>query len=127
MKATIDILSRDHGAAYEYMKAQAGKIHETLRKIAQAEKFPLVVQGPELCGAYHCCEKELEKPSEYISDIQIKDVILNAALQRNGILVSSISRIYPNITLSDQDVEWFEERAGAAIREAKELIDELYA
>ena len=30
-------------------------------------------------------------------------------------------------TLSDQDVEWFEERAGAAIREAKELIDELYA
>ena len=127
VKATIDILSRDHGAAYEYMKAQAGKIHETLRKIAQAEKFPLVVQGPELCGAYHCCEKELEKPSEYISDIQIKDVILNAALQRNGILVSSISRIYPNITLSDQDVEWFEERAGAAIREAKELIDELYA
>lgn len=127
VKTTIDILTRDHGAAYESMKVQAGNIHEVLRKIAQAEKFPLVVQGPELCGAYHCCEKELEKPSEYTSDVQIKDVILNAALQRNGILISSISRIYPNITLSDQDVEWFEERAGAAIREAKVLIDELYA
>jgi glutamate-1-semialdehyde 2,1-aminomutase len=108
------------------MKEHVDKIYEILRKLAKKEKFPLIIQGPVLCGAYHCCETELKKPSEYTSDIQIKDVILNSALRKNGILVSSISRIYPNITLSRKDVDWFEERAGQAIREAKQLIDELY-
>ncbi|WP_313131502.1 aspartate aminotransferase family protein [Anaerocolumna sp.] len=126
VKTTIDILSRDNGVAYESMKEHVDKIYEILRKLAKEEKFPLIVQGPVLCGAYHCCETELKKPSEYTSDIQIKDVILNSALRKNGILVSSISRIYPNITLSRKDVDWFEERAGQAIREAKQLIDELY-
>ena len=109
VKATIDILSRDNGFMYTQMKG-----------------LPLVVQGPLLCGAYHCCEKELVTPSEYSEEIQIKDIILNASLQKNGILVSSISRIYPNISLNDSDVAWFEENAGRAIREAKTLINEIY-
>ena len=66
------------------------------------------------------------KASEYSPQIQMKDVILNAALQKNGILISSISRIYPNITLSSKDTAWFQERVGEAIREAKLLIQELY-
>ncbi len=126
VKATIDILSRNNGEVYESMKNTTGKIHEAMRKMAKEEKFPLVVQGPLLCGAYHCCEKELLTPAEYSEEIQIKDVILNAALQRNGILVSSISRLYPNISLNDSDVDWFSEHAGAAIREAKTLIEDLY-
>ncbi len=124
--STIKILERDNGIAYTEMKTQAKKIHSILTKLADEEKFPLICQGPVTCGAYHCCSQELKHPSEYSSDIQIKDVILNAAFQRNGILVSSISRIYPNISLNDKDIKWFEERAGKAIREAKELITELY-
>jgi len=111
---------------YTQMKKQTEKIHNIMRRIAKEEGLPLVVQGPLLCGAYHCCENELLIPSEYSEEIQIKDIILNAALQRNGILVSSISRIYPNISLNDNDVDWFEEHAGRAIREAKTLINEIY-
>lgn len=126
VKATIDILSRDNGFMYTQMKEQSKKIHNIMRRIAMEEGLPLVVQGPLLCGAYHCCEKELVTPSEYSEEIQIKDIILNASLRKNGILVSSISRIYPNISLNDSDVAWFEENAGRAIREAKTLINEIY-
>ena len=126
VKTTIEILSRDNGRAYETMKVQAKKIHEIMRKTAKEEDFPLIVQGPPLCSSFHCCERELMKASEYSPQIQMKDVILNAALQKNGILISSISRIYPNITLSSKDTAWFQERVGEAIREAKLLIQELY-
>ncbi len=124
--STIKILERDNGIAYTEMKSQSEKLHTLLTKIAAEEKFPLICQGPVTCGAYHCCSEELTRPSEYSSDIQVKDVILNAALQKNGILVSSISRIYPNISLNDKDIQWFEDRARKAILESKKLIDELY-
>ena len=124
--STVKILERDNGRAYEDMKLMSEKLHKSLIDIAKNERFPLICQGPVTCGAYHCCSKELEYPSDYHSDIEIKDIILNSAFQRNGILVSSISRIYPNITLNNQDIQWFQDKAGKAIREAKELIDELY-
>ena len=38
----------------------------------------------------------------------------------------SISRIYPNIQLSDADLEYFANRVPLALREAKVTIDEIY-
>ena len=124
--STIKILERDNGSVYDEMKLKSTKLYNILTNIAASENFPLIYQGPVTCGAYHCCSKELEYPSDYHPDIEIKDIILNSAFQRHGILISSISRIYPNISLNDQDIQWFEDRAGKAISEAKELINELY-
>lgn len=127
VKTTLDILSRDNGKVYKNMCKNIERIHRILIDTAKEVNFPLIVQGPPACAAYHCCEKELLFPSEFTEEIQIKDIILNAALQRNGILISSVSRIYPNISLSSDDVSWFERKAEKAIREAKELIDEIYS
>lgn len=127
VKTTLDILSRDNGMAYKNMCKNAERIHRILIDTAKEVNFPLIVQGPPACAAYHSCEKELLFPSEFTEEIQIKDIILNAALQRNGILISSVSRIYPNISLSSDDVSWFERKAEKAIKEAKELIDEIYS
>lgn len=124
--STIKILERDNGSVYEEMESKSAKLYNILTDIAASEQFPLICQGPVTCGAYHCCSKKLEYPSDYHPDIEIKDIILNSAFQKHGILVSSISRIYPNISLNDQDIQWFEDRAGKAISEAKELINELY-
>ena len=53
------------------------------------------------------------------------DIILNNSLLKNGILVSSISRMYPNISLNEDDVEWFRERVRNAVIETKEIYDEI--
>lgn len=125
VKATIEILSRNQGEIYDTMNRTVQQIHRALKEAADAENFPLIIQGPPACAAYHCTDKLLASPSEYTNSIQIRDVILNAALQRNGILISSISRVYPNITLNEENVAWFQERAVKAVREAKSLIDEI--
>lgn len=123
IKATINILGRDGGAVYQQMSTTAIKIYDKFLKIAQKANFPLVIQGPTLCSAFHCCETMIVRAEDYMPEIQAKNMILNGALQRNGILVANISNIYPNITLSSQDVLWFEERAEKAIDETKEIIN----
>lgn len=125
--ATIKLLSDNNGEAYKNMEYYVRKIHRVFKEIAFREGLPLIIQGPAFCGAYHCCDQELLSPAEYSADVQIKDVILNAELQKQGILVSSISRIYPNITLNESDVQWFIDHAEGAIRSAKNLINDLYS
>lgn len=126
IKATLEILSRDNGKVYQEMHTQMTKIHDIFRHEAEYVGLPLVVQGPTGCGAYHCCEKELQTPSEYTFDISSKDIILNTCLAKNGILVSTMSRLYPNILLNDEDVQWFKAHVRPALVEAKEIFDEIF-
>ena len=126
VKATLEILSRDNGAAYTKMNGKMADIHRILTEKAKDAGIPLVVQGPLSCGAFHCCEKPLENPSEFTMDIASKDIILNTCMERNGILISTMSRLYPNILLDDGDVCWFEENVGAALRDTAEIFDEIY-
>lgn len=126
VKASLQILSRDNGAVYESMNSRISQIHKSLKKNAEKVGIELSVQGPPGCGAYHCCEAPLKSPSEYTFDIMSKDIIINTCLQNNGILVSSVSRLYPNIMLNDEDVEWFDKYSLLALQEAKEIFNEIY-
>ena len=126
VKATLEILGRGDGAAYAPMNERIAEIHRIFREKALEAGISLVVQGPLSCGAFHCCEKELESPSEYTFDIISKDIILHTCLEKHGILVSSVSRLYPNILLDDDDVIWFEERVGGALAEAREIFEEIF-
>lgn len=125
VNATLDILSKDNGAALDKMNNTVIKIHNILKE--QAEKFsiPLVIQGYPSCAAYHCCGKELVTPSDYSYEIMSLDIIINAYLQKNGILISSVSRIYPNISLNDADVEFFEQNCKKAFEESSPIISEI--
>lgn len=126
VKATLEILSRDNGAIYNSMNDRMSEIHDILKRKAAEVDLPLIVQGPLSCGAFHCCEKPLESPSEYDFELTSKDILLNTAMQRHGILVSSLSRLYSNVTLTKEDVRWFEEHVGAALVETKELFDDIF-
>lgn len=126
VKATLEILGRNDGAAYQRMNTTMEKLHNSLLKNADKIGFPLIIQGPTACAAFHCCEKPLESPSEYSFEIMSKDILLNAAMQRNGILISSVSRLYSNISLDDADVAWFNERVEKALKETKEICDDIF-
>lgn len=126
VKVTMDILSRNEGILYRSMEEKMVRMHNTLIASAKKNDFPLVVQGPVSCGAFHCCSDPLKSPSEYNFDIMSKDIIVNTCLVEQGILTSSISRMYPNIMLRETDVRWFEEHVESAILKAKEIFSEIY-
>ncbi|MGX7136626.1 aspartate aminotransferase family protein [Enterococcus silesiacus] len=125
IKATLECLSRNDGEALKTMNTYTAQLHQILRDKAKKVGMPLVVQGPLGCGAYHCCEKELTSPSDYTFDITSLDIILNAELAKQGVLMSSLSRIYPNILLNKEDVEWFDYRVEKALLETKKVYDEI--
>lgn len=120
---TMDILFGNKQKNFLNMKKQAKKIKEITLNVAQSMDFPLVVQGPELCSSIHCCEKKLTQTKEYTPEIMMKDVILNDCLQRNGVLTKTPLTLFPNISLSDADLTWYEEKLKLAVIEAKELLE----
>ena len=125
VKATLEILSRNNGQAISQMNEKMVMIHEILKSEADNAGLPLVIQGPPGCASYHVCKDVLKNPEEYDFEIMSLDIILNNSLLKNGILVSSISRMYPNISLNEDDVEWFREGVRNAVIETKEIYDEI--
>lgn len=125
VKVTLELLSRNNGQALTEMNKKMTMIHKVLKAEADAVGLPLVVQGPPSCAAFHCTKNELNNPSEYNFEIMSLDIILNDCLAKNGILVSSLSRMYPNIALGMDDIEWFSERVGNALAKTKEVYDEM--
>lgn len=127
VKATLELLSREEGLALKKMNETMLMIHDILKTESAAIGLPLVIQGPPACAAFHCCNEALKNPAQYTFDIMSLDIILNNNLAKNGILVSTVSRLYPNISLSLDDVEWFRARVGKALLDTKEVYDEIVA
>ncbi|WP_186331725.1 aspartate aminotransferase family protein [Paenibacillus xylanexedens] len=125
VKATLEMLGRNGGEAMNRMNLHAEMIHDILTREAMKAGLPLVVQGPAGCASYHCCTEELSSTADYTFELMSFDILLNGKLAEHGILVSTLSRMYPNIMLDMKDVAWFSERVPAAIAEMKELYDEL--
>ncbi|WP_230975929.1 aspartate aminotransferase family protein [Gulosibacter hominis] len=124
--ATFNILSRDDEAATKQMQRRVGELQNVLVREAQQVGLPLIVQGPAGVSSFHCTDKPLVNPGDYDFEVMSKDIIVATALQRHGVLISSISRIYPNVQLSDDDLDYFESRVKPALAEAKRSIDELF-
>ncbi|KAA8782770.1 glutamate-1-semialdehyde 2,1-aminomutase [Paenibacillus sp. 4624] len=125
VKATLEMLGRNGGEAMNRMNRHAEMIHDILIREAAKAGLPLVVQGPAGCASYHCCTEELSSTADYTFELMSFDILLNGKLAEHGILVSTLSRMYPNIMLDMKDVTWFSERVPGAIAEMKELYDEL--
>lgn len=125
VKATLEMLGRNGGQAMDSMNRHAQMIHDVLRREAAKAGLPLIVQGPPGCASYHCCTEPLNDTAEYTFELMSFDILLNSKLAEHGILVSTLSRMYPNIMLDMKDVAWFSERVPAALAEMKELYDEL--
>jgi len=125
VKTTLEILSRNNGQAITQMNEKMTMIHDIMKSEADKVGLPLVIQGPPACAAYHCCTDVFKNTSDYTFEIMSLDIILNNNLAKNGVLVSTFSRLYPNISISMDDVEWFRQRVGKALLETKEVYDEM--
>lgn len=123
VKATLDILCKDQGQIYQEMQNYAKQIHDVMKQMATQVGMPLVIQGLLLCSSIHCRNSEVCSLDDYTTKDQMKDLLLNTSLQKNGILIANISNIYPNISLSQADISWFETHVGKALEETKELIE----
>lgn len=125
INASFDIISRDNSKCLAEMNRRITEIHKILLEEAKENGVPLIVQGHPACAAYHCCEEELKTPSEYTMEIMSRDIIINAFMQKHGILISSVSRIYPNISICDDDIEWFRKKCKTALNEVSGLISKM--
>ena len=125
VKATLDILSRNQGEALVHMNEKMSVIHKLLKDRADYFELPLVIQGPPGCASYHCTLETLLEPSSYTPELMLLDIVLNTNLAKAGILVSTFSRLYPNIMLSHADIEWFENHIDKALLATKDVYEEL--
>lgn len=125
VKATLEMLGRNGGQAMHSMNRHAEMMHDILCQEAVKVGLPLIVQGPSGCASYHCCTEPLTDTADYTFELMSFDILLNSKLAEHGVLVSTLSRMYPNILLDMQDVAWFGERVPAALAEMKEIYDEL--
>lgn len=125
IKATLDILSRHEGEALTQMNAKISLVHKILKDRADYFELPLVIQGLPGCASYHCTQQALAEPSDYTSELMFLDIVLNTNLAKNGILVSTFSRLYPNIMLNQEDIEWFQNNVDQALLATKQVYAEL--
>lgn len=123
--ATISILEKDEQAAIENMNLRITELQDYLVSVAKDIELPLVIQGAPGLAAFHCSDQELMSASDYTMDIMTLDIVLNDNLLKQGIMVSSVSRIYPNIAFSSDDIEWAKGRVDAAIIATKDFYNEL--
>lgn len=127
VKATFDILSRNDGLALKQMNERMTEIHKILKHRADAIDLPLIIQGPPACASYHCSHEELKNTIDYTHQVLSLDVILSINMAKNGILGSTFSRLYPNISLNADDVEWFASKIDTALMETKNIYEEINA
>lgn len=123
--ATLDILSRNEAQALTHMNERMSEIHHILQDRANYFELPLVIQGPPGCASYHCTRDELLTPSSYTPELMLLDIVLNTNLANHGILVSTFSRLYPNIMLNHADIEWFKNNVDHALMATKSVYEEL--
>jgi len=122
IKATFDIFEDGERDYYADAGKKANRLYDVFKECARDVGLPLVIQGPPLCATYHCHPEVIRRYDELTDDIILKDIIINNSLASYGILVTTISRMYPNITLSDDDIDFFEDRIEVALLNAKESI-----
>lgn len=108
--STFSILSRNENEAYKNMESQASRIYEIFTQEAREIGLDAIIQGPLSCASYHCTNKQLSKYKELTKEILLKNGILRDRLAVYGILTAHTSRLYPNISLTDDDVIFFRER-----------------
>jgi glutamate-1-semialdehyde 2,1-aminomutase len=127
IKATLEILGRDGGKCYDEMCKQAKKIHAVMLAEARAIGLPLVIQGHPACASFHYGESEVETTGAISNELYTNNVIIKKQLACYGILVTGLSRIYPNISMTDEDVDFFKERVGYGLKDAQVIIGRLAA
>lgn len=126
IKATLEILSDTKANNYVKMLSFSNKVHQVMLEEAQKVGLQLIIQGHPSCASYHCREKPINKYNEINYKLQAKNMIIKSSLATYGILISPMSRIYTNISINNDDIEFLREHAYYAFEDAKRIIDRIF-
>ena len=110
---------------YEEMIENISRIHRLFLSCAQSIGLELVIQGPPACASFHCANQEIQRIEDLDRKTMIKNDIVRDYLLRNGIYLISFSRMYPNFSLDEEDVAFFESKIERALKQAKRTIDKV--
>lgn len=121
--ATLSILKEED---YMSMEKYAKKIYEIFLKDAHEEGIDMVIQGPLTCGTFHCTDKPIHKFEQMTYRTSLKEHFVSESFAQYGVLFSSTNRMFTNIMLGQEDVDFFAERSKAAMSLAKQKIVSIF-
>ncbi|AGP46010.1 PfaD family polyunsaturated fatty acid/polyketide biosynthesis protein [Serratia plymuthica] len=122
IKATFSLIEQDPGC-YERMAGFTRQISNIFVKAAESVELPLVVQGMPTALVYHSQNSPVDRSEGYSDKVKFCDIIIREISKRYGIQFSPLSRIYANMLMSQDDVQFFEERIYDAMANARKIID----
>lgn len=120
--ATFQILTINKSHVYEELCKMTEKLYRILMKEAERAGVPLVLQGCENCMVCNCSKDLVRNNRSWTQEIIQRNDILRKCFQKYGILLSPVSRIYPNIMLNENDLDFFQERVRPALAETYAII-----
>ncbi|WP_340621172.1 PfaD family polyunsaturated fatty acid/polyketide biosynthesis protein [Xenorhabdus siamensis] len=122
IQTTFRLIEEDPGC-YERMGDVMRQISNVFVKAAKAVDLPLVVQGMPTALVYHSQDTPVTSSEGYSDKVKFCDIIIREISKRYGIQFSPLSRMYPNLLMSQDDVHFFEERIFDAMVNARKVID----
>lgn len=118
MKAVLTYFLKSYPTRVDVMKKRMLKLHNLFKQAAQVTGIPLVIQGPVSYSSFHVCNNLVRHYEALTKDQLLKNSILRSCLQKYGIITAPFSRLYPNLELTDKDLEFFSTRIYAALEDA---------
>ncbi len=121
VRATLQLLWEDTGC-YERMGSLNLEIAKSFVAAAKEAGVPLVVQGVPNALVFHAREKPVANMVDDKPDA-LSDGLVTILARERGLLFSYVSRIYPNLLLTEEDVTFFRERIGDAMAAARKVLN----
>ena len=123
--ATFDILTSDEANEYKHLHERAEKMKNLLIFHAKHCDLPLSIQGADNSYTINCSTQPVKEYSQWTKTLIKKNTILRACMQDHGILLAPVSRIYPNIAFTDNDLDFINNKVPLAFRQAVRIINKL--
>lgn len=120
--ATYSILFRLGQSVYTQLDDLMRRMKGMLQRAAEAAELDLVIQGAPNCLILNCSREEVTSYGDFTGHVAGKNTILRQCLQSYGILLSPITRLYPSISLSEEDLTFAAERFYAGFRCTQRIL-----
>ncbi|MCC2667322.1 MAG: PfaD family polyunsaturated fatty acid/polyketide biosynthesis protein, partial [Gammaproteobacteria bacterium] len=120
VSATIELLSEN--GCYERMGGYMLKIAESMVATAKEVGIPMVIQGLPTALVFNIQETQAKNSDVIAHDVKLKNALVRNVCRKYGLQISPLSRLYANLMLNQNDVDFFKQRIGDALFEAKQQL-----
>lgn len=118
ISTTMELLS--HRGVYEHMNYILEKIGESFENAFYKEDLPLVIKKMPGAMSFHVRNNPLLSFEDYRTEQRTMDYIITKLASFNGIQFAPSSRLYGNIQMNENDVDFFDSKIKNILKLAKE-------